>query len=117
LVQDKAFQTPLQPGCGRILMDFKANLAIGMSAEQICEQYYKQSFRQLLGIWIQYPGSDNQLFFDFISEDLTKDNVFVATALKTVLSSNEFLSLNLKKIEVWSDGARHFRNTYVISYI
>jgi len=108
--QKEAYLKPLAPGWGRILIDFKSNLKIGMSAEQVSQQYYKQSHRQLLGIMVQYPDSENQIFFDIVSEDLTKDNVFVTVALQTVFEMEQFRDLKLNNLEVWSDGAKHFRN-------
>jgi hypothetical protein len=106
--QKKAFQEPLIDGSARILMDFKSNISIGMTCEQETQQYYNLSHRQLLGIWVK--TCSRELFFDILSEDLTKDSIFVLNGLKKVFDSDSFKNLKLKHLDIWSDGAKHFRN-------
>lgn len=107
--QNEAFRQPLtNPRAAKMLMDFKSNLSIGMTCEQECQQYYNLSHRQLLGIWVLSQGKE--MFIDVLSEDLTKDSNFVEKAVRTVFQLSEFKALNLNEIEIWSDGAAHFRN-------
>jgi hypothetical protein len=113
--QREAFKQPLKKGEAKILIDFKSNIQIGMTCEQKNQQYYNVSYRQLLGIWIQ--TSERELFFDILSEDLTKDKVFVTFALKIIFERQEFKDLKLDKIYLWSDGARHFRNKYTAALL
>jgi len=49
-------------------------------------------------------------FFDILSNDLTKDGLFVYQALQTVFKTKEFLDLKIKELHIWSDGAAHFKN-------
>lgn len=95
---------------GIILMDFKSNIKLGSSCEQVSQNYYSNSQRQCFGIWV--CTSFGKYFFDLISEDLTKDAMFVVTAFKFVINLQEFQNLNLKKLSIWSDGAKHFRNRF-----
>ena len=48
-------------GVGKMLIDFKQNICIGMCSEQESQQYYNQNQRQLLGIWVKTNGKD--IFF------------------------------------------------------
>jgi len=95
-------------GVGKMLIDFKQNICIGMCSEQESQQYYNQSQRQLLGIWVE--TNRKEIFFDILSNDLTKDGLFVYQALQTVFKTKEFLDLKIKELHIWSDGAAHFKN-------
>ena len=80
----------------------------GMSCEQEAQQYYNQSHRQLLGVLVQ--TGTKEIYFDVLSEDLSKDAAFVLKSLETIFAHEIFRNLNISELLVFSDGARHFRN-------
>ena len=126
--QKISFEKEIKRGSARLLMDFKSNIQIGnffflnfkkkmfnltfglkgMSCEQEAQQYYNQSHRQLLGVLVQ--TGTKEIYFDVLSEDLSKDAAFVLKSLETIFAHEIFRNLNISELLVFSDGARHFRN-------
>src|SRR6185437_8223901 len=97
-----------------IVFDFKQNLKLGGSPNEVSQDFYHHSHINYLSFFVKTKS--NGIFFDFASEVLAKDAYFVIGCFKKMLRNNIFKELNIKKIYAWSDVGRHFRNGIVASF-
>ena len=89
-------------------MDFKENIKLGGSQREVNRIYYSKSQRTILCIIV--ITNKGRHYFDFVSEDLCHDAEFVEQSIRELISSPEFVQYNIKQVNFWSDGGKHFRN-------
>jgi len=95
-------------------MDFKENLSLGHSVEEVSQDFYERPQRSYFTIVVYYEDPTTKIrtkkYFDFLSSILTHDTLFVTECLESVINSEEMKELNLKKLSFWLDnGPAHFR--------
>ena len=96
---------------GIMIMDFKQNIKLGGSPEEISRDYYHTTSINYLSFFIK--TSNTGYFFDFTSTDLSKDAYFVIECMKLLFTHEKFKELKIKELIVWSDVGKHFRNSMI----
>jgi len=91
-----------------LLMDFKENIKLGGSQREVSRIFYTKSQRTVLCIIV--ITNKGRHYFDFVSEDLCHDAEFVEQSIRELIYSPEFAQYNIKQVNFWSDGGKHFRN-------
>jgi len=117
LLQRNALKTnldSLEDGQAVVIFDFKQNIKLGGSPNEVSHDYYSPSNINYLSFFVK-TKSDG-IFFDFSSEVLAKDAYFVIGCFKKMLRQDAFKALNIKEIFAWSDVGRHFRNGMMVSF-
>ena len=98
-----------------INIDFKENVKINISSNEIGNDWFTKPSRTIFGVTVSI-GNGKVLYFDIISPILTHTTPFVVAALKKVLNSAEFKALKMEKVHFWMDNTSHFRNRGLFSY-
>ena len=117
LLQRNALKTnldSLEDGQAVVIFDFKQNIKLGGSPNEVSRDYYSPSNINYLSFFVK-TKSDG-IFFDFSSEVLAKNSYFVIGCFKKMLRQDAFKTLNIKEIFAWSDVGRHFRNGMMVSF-
>ena len=91
-----------------VILDFKQNIKLGGSPEELSRDYYHTTSINYLTIFVKTLNFG--IFFDFTSMELTKDSYFVIECFKMLFEHPQFKNFNIDNIIVWSDVGKHFRN-------
>jgi hypothetical protein len=95
-------------------MDFKENVKVGGGPRETSHSWWNKIQFTLLDILV--ITSKNFHFYDFISEDLTHDSVFVKSCLTDLLKKQSFKDKKITKLHIWSDGGPHFHNYHLCDF-
>ena len=98
----------LQPQEALIILDFKQNIKLGGSPEEVNQDFYHTTSINYLSIFVK--TKETGIFFDFSSKELAKDAYFVIECFELLFIHPQFKHLKIDKIIVWSDVGKHFRN-------
>jgi len=99
-------------------MDFKENVKIGGGPVETGASYYKQKQISVLGFAVHFTdeyGNLTMRYFDFLSEILSHDSLFVVDCISKLLSQS-FMA-RFKNIFFWSDSGPHFRSGEVLDFV
>lgn len=101
-----------------INIDFKENVALNQSSDEVGYDWYNKPQRTILGITLSYLNNKKieRFYFDIISEVLNHNGAFVITALKKILSDPSFKKFKFTNLAFWMDNAPHFRNSRLFAY-
>lgn len=98
----------LKEGQAVIVFDFKQNIKLGGSPEEVSQDYYHTSSINYISFFVKTPTKG--IFFDFSSEVLAKDAYFVRGCLRKLFKHPAFKELKINELIAWSDVGKHFRN-------
>ena len=99
-----------------ILFDFKENIKLGGGPREVSQVFYNKSQRTILGFCLIFKQKNEKKeetkvnYINFISEELTHDSFFVKKCFKKLFSFSFFKNNNFKKLHLWCDGGKHFKN-------
>jgi hypothetical protein len=96
---------------GILLIDFKENLKLGGSPNELNQDFYNRKNCSVLGMCLIYKDINNQIkkeYKDFFSDVLSHDGLFIKDCLHQLLSSINFPKF--KHLSIWTDNARHFHS-------
>jgi hypothetical protein len=96
---------------GILLIDFKENLKLGGSPNELNQDFYNRKNCSVLGICLIYKDNNNQIkkeYKDFLSDILSHDGLYIRDCLHQLLSSVNFPKF--KHLSIWTDNARHFHS-------
>src|SRR5579871_1422692 len=99
-------------------MDFKENLKLRDSPNELNQDFYNRKNYSVLGICLIYKDNNNKIkkeYKDFFSDILSYDSVFIKEYLHQLLSSTSFPKF--KYLSIWTDNVRHFYLKEIASYI
>ena len=82
-------------------MDFKQNIKLGGSPEEVSYDFYNPTTINYISFFIYI--NQTGIFFDFSSMEISKDAYFIIECFKKIFSHQEFQILGIKEIIVWSD--------------
>jgi hypothetical protein len=94
-----------------LLVDFKENLKLGGSPNELNQDFYNKKNCSVLGTCLIYKDEKNQIkkeYKDFFSDILSHDGLFVKDCLHRLLSSDSIPKF--KHLSIWTDNARHFHS-------
>src|SRR5579871_5225062 len=103
---------------GILLMDFKENLKLGGSLNELNQDFYNRKNYSVLGICLIYKDNNNKIkkeYKDFFSDVLSHDGLFIKECLHQLLSSTSFPKFEY--LSIWTDNARHFHSKEIASCI
>lgn len=89
-----------------------------MSARQESQEFFTGAKYMCFGI-ILISKKDGKVVkhkFNIISEILSQTAYKVVCCLKKIMSTSTFKNLAIKKLIIFSDGAKHFQNQYVVGF-
>lgn len=98
-----------------IILDFKQNIKLGGSPEEVSRDFYHPTSINYLSFFVK--SKDSGFFFDFTSMELSKDAYFVIECFRLLFENENFKSLKIKTLIVWSDVGKHFRNGMVAYFL
>src|SRR5579871_1017768 len=99
-------------------MDFKKNLKLGSSPNELNQDFYNRKNCSVLGIYLIYKDNNNKIkkeYKYFFSDILSYDSLFIKECLYQLLSSISFPKF--KYLSIWIDNARYFYSKEIASYI
>lgn len=101
-----------------IVMDFKENIKLQQSNEQIGKDFFNQPQRTLFGVALIYKDASGDIkkhFYDIFSKCLNHNSFFVMKALENVFNTNSFKEHKFKRIIFWMDnGPGHFKTNEMV---
>jgi hypothetical protein len=102
-------------------MDFKENLALDCGIQEVNRQFYNKPQRSFFGLVACYRDKKDEplkkSYFDFVSNVLTHDTLYVTECLDKFFGSDLFTKRNFKKVFFWFDnGPHHFRTHELTAY-
>ena len=101
------------------IMDFKENIKIGGGPIETGHDFFNKSQRTIFNITMYYKKNNilYHHYFDFISETLTHDSLFVIDCCNIVFCLDEFTKHNFNNCKFWIDGRpAHFRTFELADY-
>lgn len=107
----------LIPGTALLMYDFKENVSLGVGPRELGQSWYSKERRTIFGLVVltKTPeGQVHKLHFNVVSSCLSHDAIFVSRVLSDLFISNEWKSLNISHLSIWSDNGPHFRNKFLI---
>jgi hypothetical protein len=104
-----------------LVMDFKENLALDCGIQEVNRQFYNKPQRSFFGLVACYRDKNEEPLkkshFDFVSNVLTHDTLYVTECLDKFFGSDLFTKRNFKKVFFWFDnGPHHFRTHELTAY-
>jgi hypothetical protein len=104
-----------------MMMDFKENLALDCGIQEVNRQFYNKPQRSFFCVVAVYRNKKDEplkkSYFDFVSNVLKHDTLFVTECLDKFFGSDLFTKGNFKKVFFWFDnGPHHFRTHELTAY-
>jgi hypothetical protein len=103
---------------GILLIDFKENLKLGGSPNELNQDFYNRKNCSVLGMCLIYKDNNNKIkkeYKDFFSDVLSHDGLFIKEYLHQLLSSISFPKFEY--LSIWTDNARHFHSKEIANCI
>jgi hypothetical protein len=98
-----------------LIMDFKQNIKLGNSPEQVAYDYFHPTSINYLSIFVK--NIKESIFFDFTSMELNKDSYFVIECFNLLFEHEEFKKMGIKDIVIWTDVGKHFKSGMIAYYL
>lgn len=99
-----------------LILDFKENIAIGGSLNEVNQIFFNKSSISVLGFAV--ISKKNEVlsvdYFDFLSSILNHDSRFSGECLIKLLSQTRFRAF--QRVSIWSDNGPHFRSHEFLYY-
>src|SRR5579871_6597558 len=92
-----------------LLIDFKENLKLGGSPNELNQDFYNKKNCSVLGIYLIYKDNNNKIkkeYKDFFSDILSHDGLFIKEYLHQLFSSTSFPKFEY--LSIWTDNVRYF---------
>lgn len=98
-----------------LIIDFKQNLELNRGPSESSKSYYNRPQRSYFTISLIYGGEI--VYYDFISDVLVHDSLFVIDCMNILFQSDQWKQHNFDKIHFWMDnGPHHFRTIELMGY-
>src|SRR5579871_5816223 len=101
-----------------LLIDFKENLNIGGSPNELNQDFYNRKNCSVLEMYLIYKDNNNKIkkeYKDFFSDVLSHDDLFIKEYLHQLLSSINFPKFEY--LSIWIDNVRYFHSKEIASCI
>jgi hypothetical protein len=102
-----------------LTIDFKENITLGRGPRELGQSWYSRERRTTFGMMLfkrEADGSLSKWHFNFVSDCLTHDAIFVKVALSRLFASDVWQSFQIKNMAIWCNNAPHFRNKAFLAY-
>jgi hypothetical protein len=94
-----------------LLIDFKENLKLGGSPNELNQDFYYKKNCSVLGMCLIYKDENNQIkkeYKDYFSDILSHDGLFIIDCLHKLFSLD--ITSKFNHLSIWTDNARHFHS-------
>lgn len=98
-----------------LIMDFKQNIKLGNSPQQVSYDYFHPTSINYLSFFVK--TIKESIFFDFTSMELNKDSYFVIECFKLMFEHEIFKKMGINELDIWSDVGKHFKSGILAYYL
>ena len=102
-----------------LVIDFKQNIELNRGPSEDSKSYYSRPQRSYFTIALIHGEDEGRItYYDFISDLLTHDSLFVIDCLNILLQSNQWNYYGFDSVHFWMDnGPNHFRTTELMAHL